>query len=61
VPEPVGAAHNDPASAAGLLDRAISSALAAVKAMSPEDRLEARYQKFRNMGRLGIDFIEAAS
>jgi acetyl-CoA carboxylase carboxyl transferase subunit alpha len=61
VPEPAGAAHNDPASAAGLLDRAISSALAAVKAMSPEDRLNARYQKFRNMGRLGIDFVEAAS
>ncbi len=58
VPEPVGGAHNDPASAAGLLDRAISSALAAVKTLSPEARTEARYQKFRQMGRLGVDFVE---
>lgn len=58
VPEPVGGAHNDPASAAGLLDRAILSALTAVKTLSPEARTEARYQKFRQMGRLGIDFVE---
>jgi acetyl-CoA carboxylase carboxyl transferase subunit alpha len=60
VPEPAGGAHNDPVSAAGLLDRAISGALAAVKALSPEARTEARYQKFRQMGRLGVDFIETA-
>ncbi len=58
VPEPVGGAHNDPASAAGLLDRAISSALASVKMLSSEARTAARYEKFRQMGRLGIDFIE---
>jgi acetyl-CoA carboxylase carboxyl transferase subunit alpha len=58
VPEPVGGAHNDPASAAGLLDRAIGSALESVKALSSEARLAARYDKFRQMGRLGIDFIE---
>jgi hypothetical protein len=29
-----------------------------VNAMSSEARLEARYTKFRNMGRAGIDFIE---
>jgi acetyl-CoA carboxylase carboxyl transferase subunit alpha len=61
VPEPVGAAHNDPESAAGLLDRAISGALEAVRAQAPEARLAARYEKFRNMGRLGIDFVEAAT
>jgi acetyl-CoA carboxylase carboxyl transferase subunit alpha len=60
VPEPAGGAHNDPASAAGLLDRAMSGALAAVKALSPEARTEARYQKFRQMGRLGVDFVETA-
>jgi acetyl-CoA carboxylase carboxyl transferase subunit alpha len=58
VPEPVGGAHNDPASAAGLLDRAIVAALAAVRTLAPEARTEARYQKFRQMGRLGIDFVE---
>lgn len=61
VPEPAGGAHNDPESAAGLLDRAIAGALAAVKALSPEDRVNARYEKFRKMGRLGTDFVEAAT
>jgi acetyl-CoA carboxylase carboxyl transferase subunit alpha len=60
VPEPAGGAHNDPASAAGLLDRAISGALTMIRALSPEARTEARYQKFRQMGRLGVDFIETA-
>ena len=59
IPEPAGGAHNDPASAAGLLDRAISSALAAVKTLSPEERTQARYEKFRQMGRLGIDFVDS--
>jgi acetyl-CoA carboxylase carboxyl transferase subunit alpha len=61
VPEPVGGAHNDPDSAAGLLDRAISGALAAVRAQSAEARTNGRYEKFRNMGRLGTDFVEAAT
>jgi acetyl-CoA carboxylase carboxyl transferase subunit alpha len=61
VPEPIGGAHNDPDSAAGLLDRAISGALAAVRTLSPEARTNWRYEKFRNMGRLGIDFVEAAT
>ena len=58
VPEPVGGAHNDPASAGGLLDRANVTALAAVRTLSPEARTAARYDKFRQMGRLGIDFVE---
>lgn len=58
VPEPVGGAHNDPASAAGLLDRAIGEALAGVKPLSVEERTAARYEKFRQMGRPGIDFVE---
>ena len=58
VPEPPGGAHNDPGGAAALLDRAIAAALQASKALAPEARLASRYAKFRNMGRLGIDFIE---
>ncbi len=58
VPEPVGGAHNDPDAAAGLLDRAILNALQAVEAMSAEERVAARYEKFRAMGRAGIDFTE---
>lgn len=61
VPEPVGAAHSDPESAAGLLDRAIQSALGVVKAQAPEARINSRYEKFRNMGRLGTDFVEAGT
>jgi hypothetical protein len=29
-----------------------------VKTLSPEARTEARYQKFRQMGRPGIDFTD---
>jgi acetyl-CoA carboxylase carboxyl transferase subunit alpha len=58
VPEPVGGAHNDPDAAAGLLDRAILNALQAVEALSVEERVAARYEKFRAMGRAGVDFTE---
>ena len=58
VPEPIGGAHNDPAAAAAGLDVAIARALREVAGMASEDRLQKRYEKFRNMGRLGIDFVE---
>jgi acetyl-CoA carboxylase carboxyl transferase subunit alpha len=59
VAEPVGGAHNNPDAAAVLLDRAIGDALDAVRPLTPEARTALRYEKFRNMGRLGIDFVEA--
>jgi acetyl-CoA carboxylase carboxyl transferase subunit alpha len=58
VPEPVGGAHNDAAAAAALLDTVLSRTLASVSAMSSRDRLDQRYEKFRNMGRLGLDFAD---
>ena len=58
VPEPTGGAHHSPAAAAALLDGPLSRALGEVAALGPEDRLERRYQKFRNMGRPGVDFTE---
>ena len=58
VPEPTGGAHNNPAAAAALLDGPLSRALDEVAALGPQDRLERRYQKFRNMGRPGVDFTE---
>jgi acetyl-CoA carboxylase carboxyl transferase subunit alpha len=58
IPEPVGAAHTDPEAAARLLDEALARALAAVDAVPAAERLEQRYQKFRQMGRRGIDFVE---
>lgn len=58
VPEPVGGAHSDPASAALLIDEAIHRALREVAALDPGTRLARRYDKFRQMGRLGVDFVD---
>ena len=54
VNEPVGGAHTDPAQACALVDVALSRALAEVSAMTVEARLDARYEKFRKMGSVGI-------
>jgi acetyl-CoA carboxylase carboxyl transferase subunit alpha len=54
VNEPVGGAHTNPEQAAALLDIALARALADVSAMDVPTRLEARYQKFRKMGSVGI-------
>jgi acetyl-CoA carboxylase carboxyl transferase subunit alpha len=61
VPEPVGGAHTDPAAAARLLDAALSRVLSEVRMLDSETRLARRYEKFRNMGRLGVDFVDEGS
>jgi acetyl-CoA carboxylase carboxyl transferase subunit alpha len=58
VPEPIGGAHNDPAAAATLLDTALAAALASVSAMPSIERLDRRYEKFRRMGRQGVEFAD---
>jgi len=58
IPEPVGGAHTDAAAAARLVDGVLTRVLREVSALDAETRLERRYQKFRDMGRLGIDFVE---
>jgi acetyl-CoA carboxylase carboxyl transferase subunit alpha len=58
VPEPIGGAHTDPAAAALLVDRALFRALAEVRALDSETRLARRYQKFRDIGRVGMEFME---
>src|SRR5687767_1606814 len=55
VPEPTGGAQTNHELAAALLDSALERALASVSAMDSAARLEARYQKFRAMGNLGIN------
>jgi acetyl-CoA carboxylase carboxyl transferase subunit alpha len=55
VREPVGGAHTDHERAATLLDAALERALAEVWAMEPSERSDARYQKFRAMGNIGIN------
>lgn len=50
VPEPLGGAHRDPASAADHLDRAIQDHLDQLTALSVDDLLEQRFQKYRRIG-----------
>jgi len=59
VAEPPGGAHTNPAAAAALVDEALARTLADVRAVPSAARLDSRYRKFRNMGRLGIDFTDA--
>jgi acetyl-CoA carboxylase carboxyl transferase subunit alpha len=58
VAEPPGGAHANPEGAARLLDEALSGALAEVAVLDSGSRLQARYAKFRAMGRLGVDFVD---
>jgi len=58
IPEPIGGAHTDPPAAAALIVRVLDEVLAGISALDSGTRLERRYQKFRNMGRLGIDFVD---
>ena len=50
VPEPQGGAHRDPAFVADKLKDMILKDLEDLCAMSPDELIEARYQKFRRMG-----------
>lgn len=61
VPEPIGGAHTDPAAAARSIDRVLERVLGEVNALDPQTRLARRYDKFRNMGRLGVDFVDEGS
>jgi acetyl-CoA carboxylase carboxyl transferase subunit alpha len=61
VPEPVGGAHTNPEAAAASLDAVLTRVLAEVSALDNEARLAKRYEKFRNMGRLGVDFVDEAA
>src|SRR3954471_17120902 len=58
IPEPIGGAHTNPSAAAAFVGRMLDDVLADVSALDSAMRLEKRYQKFRNMGRAGIDFVD---
>jgi acetyl-CoA carboxylase carboxyl transferase subunit alpha len=57
IDEPVGGAHADPAAAAMAVDEALGRCLLEVSALDSETRLARRYEKFRNIGRAGVDFV----
>jgi acetyl-CoA carboxylase carboxyl transferase subunit alpha len=58
VPEPVGGAHTNVDEAAALVDGPLHQALVEVSTPDVEARLARRYEKFREMGRLGADFTD---
>jgi acetyl-CoA carboxylase carboxyl transferase subunit alpha len=58
VPEPVGGAHTDHAAAAAMLDAALYPVFQSLMAEPAETRLDRRYDKFRQMGRVGAHFLE---
>ncbi len=58
IPEPVGGAHTDHAAAAALIDGVLTRLLAEVSVLDVRTRLDKRYDKFRNIGRLGHEFVD---
>jgi acetyl-CoA carboxylase carboxyl transferase subunit alpha len=58
VPEPPGGAHTNPEAMFKSLDAVIQGQLRELDKLSLDDLVEQRYQKFRNMGRLGREFRE---
>lgn len=56
LPEPVGGAHSDPLQAAATLKQALLENLAKLSPLSPQQRRDLRYRKFRSIG----VFTEAA-
>jgi acetyl-CoA carboxylase carboxyl transferase subunit alpha len=58
IPEPVGGAHTNPATAAQLVDTVLARVLGEVSALNNKARLAQRYDKFRAMGKLGVDFVD---
>jgi acetyl-CoA carboxylase carboxyl transferase subunit alpha len=58
ITEPVGGAHTDHTAAAGLVDAVLERSLNEVAALDSATRLAQRYDKFRNIGRAGIDFVD---
>jgi acetyl-CoA carboxylase carboxyl transferase subunit alpha len=58
VPEPPGGAHSDPEALFRSLDAVLDAQIRELSSLSPDELVEARYRKFRNMGRLGREFTE---
>jgi len=50
VPEPLGSAHSDPLTAAATLKAALLQNMEDLSRLSPKERRELRYQKFRHIG-----------
>lgn len=51
--------HTNRALAAQLVDGVLTRLLAEVSALDTKTRFDEGYQKFRNIGRLGVEFVDA--
>jgi len=60
IPEPAGGAHVAPEALFKSVDRLLIEQLAELRKLSPDALLDARYRKFRSMGRAGREFLESA-
>jgi acetyl-CoA carboxylase carboxyl transferase subunit alpha len=60
IPEPAGGAHVDHETLFQSVDAVLWRQLQELRSTPPERLPETRYQKFRRMGRYGIEFTEAA-
>jgi acetyl-CoA carboxylase carboxyl transferase subunit alpha len=58
VPEPPGGAHADPEALFRNLDAVLDAQLRELTALPADALIEARYRKFRDMGRLGREFSD---
>jgi acetyl-CoA carboxylase carboxyl transferase subunit alpha len=61
IPEPSGGAHVDHDALFRMVDVVIESQLRELRALPLDTLVQQRYDKFRNMGRLGHDFYEETS
>jgi len=60
LPEPLGGAHNDPATMAGTLKKHLLAQLEQLDKLSPGERMKQRYDRFRNHGRVMENQLAAA-
>jgi acetyl-CoA carboxylase carboxyl transferase subunit alpha len=60
IAEPAGGAHTDHDALFHAVDEIFQRQLAELSALGPDDLLEQRYRKFRQMGRLGREFEQIA-
>jgi len=58
VPEPPGGGHTDPDALFRSLDAVLDAQLRELSALPAAELVDARYRKFREMGRLGREFNE---
>ena len=59
IPEPLGGAHTDPDTLFATFDRVLEAQLRELSALPAASLLDGRYEKFRRMGHLGGEFLEA--